>query len=133
MVLSSALAIASDAECLTYGGFSLGETIHLGSFEFITNYFGGMSLSPRRGSLGATFMGHDRGPCQGIPHGVEWGGGLRPLLSKEAQHGGFIFSCHNHTTNGESSDHPGHDDVSTADSGTAAGYWPPLRARACSS
>jgi hypothetical protein len=28
MVLSSALAIATDGERLTYGGFSLGETIH---------------------------------------------------------------------------------------------------------
>jgi hypothetical protein len=29
-------------------GFSLGETVYLGSFEFITDYFGGLSLSPRR-------------------------------------------------------------------------------------
>jgi hypothetical protein len=41
----------------TCGGFSLGETIHHGSFEFIINYFDGLSLTPRRGDSGAAFMG----------------------------------------------------------------------------
>jgi hypothetical protein len=46
-----------ECERLRCGGFSLGETIHLGSFEFIANYFGGLSLSPRRSDSGVAFMG----------------------------------------------------------------------------
>jgi hypothetical protein len=46
MVHSSTLTIATTRECLTCGGFSLGETIHFGSLEFITDYFNSMSLSP---------------------------------------------------------------------------------------
>jgi hypothetical protein len=42
---------------LTCGGFSLGETVRLGNFEFITDYFSGLSLSPRIGDTGVTFMG----------------------------------------------------------------------------
>jgi hypothetical protein len=48
MVPSSALVVATDGECLTCGGFFLSETIHLRSFEFIADYFGGLSLSPKR-------------------------------------------------------------------------------------
>jgi hypothetical protein len=57
MVPSSVITIAADSERLMSGGFSLGETIHLGSLKFITDYFGSLSLSPRRGDSGATFMG----------------------------------------------------------------------------
>jgi hypothetical protein len=49
MVPSSAIVVAIDGEHLTCGGFSLGETVHLGNFEFITDYFDGLRLSPRRG------------------------------------------------------------------------------------
>jgi hypothetical protein len=45
MVPSYALIITADSECLTCGGFSLGETIHLGNFKFITDHFSGLSLS----------------------------------------------------------------------------------------
>jgi hypothetical protein len=64
MVPTSTLAIATDGERLTCGGFSLDKTVHLASFEFITDYFGGLSLSPRRINSGATFMGstHNRSP-----------------------------------------------------------------------
>jgi hypothetical protein len=55
MVPSSAIAI--DGECLTCGGLSLGETVRLGNFELITNYFDGLILSPIRGDTGAAFMG----------------------------------------------------------------------------
>jgi hypothetical protein len=41
------LVITADEECLTCCGFSLGETIHFESLEFITNYFGSLSLSLR--------------------------------------------------------------------------------------
>jgi hypothetical protein len=51
------LAFSTDGECLTYNGFSLSETVHLGSFEFIANYFGGLSLSQRRCDSDTAFMG----------------------------------------------------------------------------
>jgi hypothetical protein len=57
MVPSSAITVAVDGEPLTCSGFSLGEIVHLGSFEFTADYFGGLSLSPRRGDLAASFMG----------------------------------------------------------------------------
>jgi hypothetical protein len=56
MVPSSVLDIASDSERLTCDDFSLGKTVHFGSFELITDYFGDLSLSPWRGSLDAAFM-----------------------------------------------------------------------------
>jgi hypothetical protein len=46
MVHSSALAITTDGECLTCGGFSAGETIRFRSLEFNANCFDGLSLSP---------------------------------------------------------------------------------------
>jgi hypothetical protein len=42
------------------GGFSLGKNFCLGNIEFIFNYFGGLSLLPRRGDSGAAFMGSTR-------------------------------------------------------------------------
>jgi hypothetical protein len=57
MVPSSAIAIAADNERITCGGFTLGETVRLGNFEFIADYFGGLSLSPKRGDEEAAFMG----------------------------------------------------------------------------
>jgi hypothetical protein len=61
---NGAITVAAAGACLTCGGFSLGETVHLGSFEFIANYFGGLSLSPRRGDSGTAFMGST---CNGTP------------------------------------------------------------------
>jgi hypothetical protein len=49
MASSSVITLFADGERLTCGGFSLGETVQLGNFEFIVDYFGGLSLSPRRG------------------------------------------------------------------------------------
>jgi hypothetical protein len=78
------------------GGFSLGETVRLGSFEFIADYFGGLSLSPRRSNSSVAFMGsthngspspmveHDRGLHQGVLHDVKRGRGLQPPLSQKA-------------------------------------------------
>jgi hypothetical protein len=59
MVPSSMITITTDGECLTCGGFSLNETVHLGSFEFNAYYFSGPSLSPRRGDafMGSTHSG----------------------------------------------------------------------------
>jgi hypothetical protein len=64
MVHSSTITIRADSEHLTCGGFSLGETVCLESFEFIADYFGSLSLSPRRGDLGVAFMGST---CSGTP------------------------------------------------------------------
>jgi hypothetical protein len=57
MVPSSALAVTTDGEHLTCSDFSVGEIVRLVIIEFITEYFGGLSLSPRRSNSGATFMG----------------------------------------------------------------------------
>jgi hypothetical protein len=56
-LMCSGFTVAIDSEHMMCGGFSLDETICLGCFEFITDYFGGLSLSPRRGNSGTTFMG----------------------------------------------------------------------------
>jgi hypothetical protein len=60
MVPSSALAITTDVECLSCGGFSLIQTICFGSLEFITDCFSSLSLSPRGDGSDATFMGSTR-------------------------------------------------------------------------
>jgi hypothetical protein len=57
MIHSSTLAITTNSEHLTYSVFSLGETIHFGSFEFIANCFSSLSLSPKGNDSGAVFMG----------------------------------------------------------------------------
>jgi hypothetical protein len=50
MVSSSVITVTADGECLTCNGFSLGEAIHLGNFEFIADYFDGLSLPPPKRS-----------------------------------------------------------------------------------
>jgi hypothetical protein len=57
MVPSSVLIVAYDGKHLACGGFYRDKTVCLRSFEFITDYFGGLSLSPRRGTSGIAFMG----------------------------------------------------------------------------
>jgi hypothetical protein len=57
MVLSSSITITVDSKRLVCSGFSLGELICLVNFEFIADYFGGLSISPRRGNKGAIFVG----------------------------------------------------------------------------
>jgi hypothetical protein len=61
MVPSSVLTVATDSQHLSCGGFSLGETIHFGSLEFIINCFGGLSLSPMGDGSDAIVMGSTRG------------------------------------------------------------------------
>jgi hypothetical protein len=53
MVHSSTLIVATDGESLACGGFSLNETIHFGSPEFIVYCFDGLSLSPKGSDSGA--------------------------------------------------------------------------------
>jgi hypothetical protein len=60
MVPSSAILVVANSERLTCSGFSLCETVCLGNFEFIADYFGGLSLSLRRGDEGTAFMGSTR-------------------------------------------------------------------------
>jgi hypothetical protein len=60
MVPLSSIVVVVDGERLTYGGFSLSEPVYCGDFEFITDYFCGLSLSPRRGNNDAIFMGSTR-------------------------------------------------------------------------
>jgi hypothetical protein len=57
MVPSSSITVVANGERLTCSGFTLGEPVCLGNFECITDYFGGLRLSPRRGNDGAIFMG----------------------------------------------------------------------------
>jgi hypothetical protein len=61
MVYSSMLIITTDGERLTCGGFSLGETVHFGSLEFIADYFGSLRLSPKGSDSGTIFVGMTRG------------------------------------------------------------------------
>jgi hypothetical protein len=56
MVHPSTLAVTTDGECLTSGGFSLRKTVRFGSIEFITYCFSGLSLSPEYSDLGVVFM-----------------------------------------------------------------------------
>jgi hypothetical protein len=64
MVHSSTLTITTNGEHLTYGGFSLGETICFRSLEFIVICFGSLSLSPKGSDSGSIFMGMAR---SGLP------------------------------------------------------------------
>jgi hypothetical protein len=61
MVPSSVLADATVCDHLSCGGFSLGETICFGSLEFITDRFGGLSLSPIGDGSDSIVMGSARG------------------------------------------------------------------------
>jgi hypothetical protein len=116
MIPSSMITVAVDGERLTCGGFSLDETVRLRNFEFITDYFGSLSLSPRRGNACAAFMGSTR---SGAPT-PRWamiedsteefltmsnGEGSFAPPSQKAQHGGFARSHHNHTKDEERSCH----------------------------
>jgi hypothetical protein len=55
---------AADGECLSCGGFSLGETFHIQSLEFIAECFSSLNLAPRGDGSDATFMGST---CSGPP------------------------------------------------------------------
>jgi hypothetical protein len=57
MVPSSSIVITTDGEHLACGGFSLSDPVHLGNFQFITNYISGPSLSPMRGNEGTIVVG----------------------------------------------------------------------------
>jgi hypothetical protein len=136
MVPSSAISITADGKRLTCNGFSLGKTVLLGNFEFITDYFGDLSLSSMRGNVGTAFMGSTRSGAPASRRAMiedsveEFLMTSSRALSQQAQHMGFTRSHHNHTKEGE---HSGHDDGSPADDGTAAENRPPFQATSRSS
>jgi hypothetical protein len=67
MVSSSAIIVTAGGEHLMCDGFSLAETIHVGNFEFIANYFDNLSFSPKRGDVDIAFMASTHSGHQ--PHG----------------------------------------------------------------
>jgi hypothetical protein len=77
---------------MTFIGFSLGETVRLGSFEFIVNYFGSLSLYPRRGDSGTAFMGstHSRTPS---PQRAMIENSVEEFLTTLSGEGGCALSC----------------------------------------
>jgi hypothetical protein len=54
MVPSSSITVAIDGEHLMCSGLSLGEPVRLGNFEFMIDYFDGLSLS-QGGAMKVTF------------------------------------------------------------------------------
>jgi hypothetical protein len=60
MVPSSVTTVATDGERLMCDGFSLSETIHFVSLEFMADCFDDLGLSPRRDGLDAIVMGSTR-------------------------------------------------------------------------
>jgi hypothetical protein len=69
MVPSFAITVAANGERLMCSGFSLSEAVRLWNFVFIADYFGSLSLCPKRGDAGTTFMGstHSRAPTSWWP------------------------------------------------------------------
>jgi hypothetical protein len=106
MVPSSTVDVTANNESLTCGGFSLGQTVHLRNFEFIAEYFGGLSLSTRRGDEGDAFMGSTHSGAS-TPRRAMIEDSTEEFLmmsSREGsfglpsprRHRGFAFSRHNH-------------------------------------
>jgi hypothetical protein len=145
MVPSSALAIATDRECLSCGDISLGETIHFGSLVLIANYFGNLSLSPWRDGSDAVAMGSTHSGPPSLLRAMtrdsteefhmtsDGEGGAQPPLTHKARHGGFAHPCHNHVVAREQFDHSGDDDNSTTAGNATAGHRLPFQAVARSS
>jgi hypothetical protein len=88
-------------------GFSLGKPDHLGNFEFIADYFNGLSLSPRRGDEGVAFMGSTRSRAS-TPRWAMIEDYTEEFLMASSREGSFglpsprrrrsfACSCHNHT------------------------------------
>jgi hypothetical protein len=90
MVPSYVITIAVDGEHLTCGGFSLCETIHLGNFYFIADYFGGLSLSPRWGNSSTAFMGSTHSGASCLRRAMIEDS-AKELLTTSSRDGGFCL------------------------------------------
>jgi hypothetical protein len=107
MVSSSSIAIPADGEHLAYGGFSVSKPIHLGNLVFITDYFGGLSLSSRMGDEGTAFMGSTHSGASTLRQAMiedsteeflmASSGEGSFILPSPGRCGGFARSYHNHT------------------------------------
>jgi hypothetical protein len=91
MVPSSSIAITTDGERLVYGGFSPGEPDCLGDFVIIADYFGGLTLSPRRGNKGAIFVGSTRSWVS-TPQRAMIEDSTKELLTASSREGSFGHS-----------------------------------------
>jgi hypothetical protein len=67
MVPSLVLIVITSCERLSSDVFSLSQTIHFGSLEFIIDRFGGLSLSPMGNGSDATIMGSTCGGLTSSP------------------------------------------------------------------
>jgi hypothetical protein len=90
MVPWSTIIVAIDGERLTCGGFSLGETVRLGNFDFNVDYFTGLSLSPRSGNSGTSFMGSPRSEASS-PWQTVIEDSVEEFLMASSRDGGFGF------------------------------------------
>jgi hypothetical protein len=72
--------------------FSLSETVHLGNFEFIADYFDGLSLSPRRGDSGIAFMGPTHTGAS-FPRQAMIEDSSEEFLMTSSRDGGFGLPC----------------------------------------
>jgi hypothetical protein len=70
MVPSSTHTIATSGEHPLSDVFSLNETIHFGNLEFITDYFGSLSLSPMGDGSDAAVMGSTSGGLPSPPRAM---------------------------------------------------------------
>jgi hypothetical protein len=90
MVPSSSITISANAEHLTCGRFSLGEPISMVPSSSITiaHYFGGLSLSPRRGDEGTTFVGSTHSGAS-TPQRATMEDSTKELLTTSSGEGSF--------------------------------------------
>jgi hypothetical protein len=127
MVPSLVFAFSADGDHLTCGGFSFDETVHLGSFEFITDYFGGLRLSHRKSDLGIAFMGPTH---NGLPS-PQWAtieDSTEEFHMASSRGGGSTCSHQKPTVLGGCTGHLVYDNSSTAGVDTAAAHQTLFRA-----
>jgi hypothetical protein len=129
--------ICTDSERLLCGGFSLGETIPIGSLDFIVDYFGGLSLSPKRSNPCTVFMGSTHSGSPSLRAMIEDSteefytassreGGSGLPFSQRHDTGGSACSHHNDIMARGHIGHSGHDDSSTTCASIVARHRPPL-------
>jgi hypothetical protein len=98
MVPSYVITIVAGGERLMCGGFSLGKIIHLENFEFNADYFGGLSVSPRRSDSGTTFMGSTRSEASSLQWAMIEDSAEEFLTTSRGQEGFGLPSPRRHDT-----------------------------------